>query len=256
MVAWRERDAVRLEREKETELISVQRDLELSLHIGNEEMHQAAVAIVDEQQALDRVRAVATQTFPKLEAKYSAIVPAGPNVLSIRRVPSIRSDIQRAPTAYRLVIPESGEVWIKYGVHLTPKNTSSSWNPKKEDELLDTSPFDQTGPYEMRMPAGEQVLRFAVGDKVDGTLPILISLDDQPLLRSAFRAPDVSGHGGSALGGTAQIDYPPGKRLPSLTSMKMYQSDDSGNRGGSSYTFSIWLSDQSSNFDAFPGEGS
>ena len=158
-----------------------------------------------------------------------------------------------APISFRMLVPPQRTVWLKYGVHPTKRNTQSGRGSEQESDLLTESPFEDNGPFEMRLPAGDQILTIMMDAAEDGSLPFTITLDDTVLLSSAYVVPEVSGAGWSSISGAIQIDFDLQRPLPCLMTINMSLRDpESGPRLSKPYGFSMWLSDHSSDFGEFP----
>ncbi len=74
---------------------------------------------------------------------------------------------------------------------------------------LTDSAFERSGPYQLRLPAGDHLLSFLRGPIRDGRTPLLVTLDDQVLLHTQLVGEGLSDRGTSHLAAASQIDYGP-----------------------------------------------
>jgi hypothetical protein len=253
MLAYRNHQEAEQEQAKRALLQNEVQSLEARLRQENPALHQAILRSMDESQSLQDARQRAIDHFDLIRQKYSTIEPQGADVLSLRGVPMLPAGNGPAPIGFRMLVPEQRAIWLKYGVHPTKRNTQSGRGSEQESDLLTKSPFLDSGPFELRLPAGDQILAVTMDAAEDGSLPFTITLDDQILLRSAFVAPEVTGAGWSSLSGAIQIDFDLKRALPSLMTVNMsLRSDRSGDTAAKPCGFSMWLSDHSSDFAEFP----
>lgn len=255
LLAWRTIEDARRDRAR-LELVKAEvKQLEARVRLDDPELHQVILCTIDEVQPLHVMRERAIAHFDMLREKYSSIEPRGPEVLSIRGLPSMQVDNESSPTVFRMIVPEERGIWLKFGVHQVERNMNSSRSSDQEDDLLSDSPFDDSGPFEIKLSPGDQTLSVAAGPAKDGLLPIEIRLDEALLLRTTFHSPDVSGTGSSHISAPSQIDFDARRELPWLLSSSMgTRSSATDNERGLTYAFSMWLSDRSSDFKGFPSK--
>jgi hypothetical protein len=227
--------------------------LQIGLRTDQPSLHQALLHTQDEIESLRAMRERAIEHFPVILQKYSTIEPRGADVLSIRSIPTLRVADEPSPTIFRLLIPEARPVWLKFGIHLTKRGVSSSRSSETEDDLLTTSPFTETGPFEMQLPAGDLMLDVTIASVEEGRLPVVVTLNNEVLLHSEFVSGHVTGWGGGSIGAQTQLDFDRRQKVPWLVTYDMgldtrqFQGD-----GSMDHAFSVWLSDHSSNFANFP----
>jgi hypothetical protein len=191
------------------------------------------------------MRETAETQFLRLHEKYRQIEPRDATTLSIRSVPSLPAEAHPAPTLFRLIVPSRRPVWLKFGVHEESISNTSTIADKAS--FLSESAFTRAGPYQMRIPTGDHLLSILRGPDREDSAPLRIAIDDQVLLQTTIVSEDLSGFGGSHISASRQLDYPAGKALPWLQSGKAHL----GNKNNSA-EFSVWLSDQASDFQEFP----
>jgi hypothetical protein len=253
MLAYRNHQEAEQAQVKLTLLQNEIQALEASLRQDNPALHQAILRSMDESKSLQDARQRAIDHFALIRQKYSGIEPRGADVLSLSGVPMLPPGNGPAPISFRMRVPEQRAIWLKYGVHPTKRNTQSGRGPEQESDLLTQSPFEDSGPFEMSLPPGDQILVVTMGAAEDGSLPLAITLDDQLLLRSTFVAPEVTGAGWSSISGRQQIDFDLNRALPSLMTVNMsLRSDKTADTATKQCGFSMWLSDHSSDFAEFP----
>lgn len=230
--------------------------LKASVWLDQPVLHQAILHAHEEFKPLQTMRKRSIQHFDLLQQKYSTMESKGADVLSIRGIPSLQVDQEPAPVIFRLLVPETRVFWLKFGVHQMQRTMYSSKNPEDDFELLTHSPFAASGPFEVRMPAGDQTLRIASGSAQEGSLPLVITLNDEVLLRTAFVSDDVIGTTSGNIAGPSQINYGPRQGLPPwlLTAKMRLRRPESGREPDMTHGFSVWVSDRSSGFTSFPGE--
>lgn len=254
IVAWRSDQEAQREQDRLTKVLtkieSAEREIEsaeIRLHLDNPPLHQA---IRDEYAAIRKSRKQCDANIELLREKYGRIEPQGPNVVSIRTLPSIRGDTGQTPVAYRVYVPEARKVWLKYGVR-DSNSYSVAANTEFEPELLRQSPFDQGGPCEKLLPPGQHILSMTIGDAEAGSLPFRITLDSSVLISSRLKS--ASSTGGDYLKAPRQWDYKRSNLAKGgLMSAKMTLRDDDENNPPTSFQFLVWLSDETSGFSAFP----
>lgn len=232
-----------------TELHAKIKSTEQRLYVGDPLLHQAFLSSNDEAQALSRLRAKSEAGLESLRQKYGGIQPRGDDVVSIRSLPTIGNDLRKAPTVFRMLIPDQRQVWLKYGVSDTSGSGFSAADFAKE--LLQQSPFQHTGPYEMLLPAGDHTLAVSFQNPQSGSLPLRVKLNDTNLVDSSFQHEFASHGGGMSVAASEQLDYKD-RQLPTLLSAKIVLRDDAGKRLPEGFRLLVWLDDHSSGFEPFP----
>ena len=135
----------------------------------------------------------------------------------------------------------------------SPSSLDHTRESDQEDDLLTASPFEQTGPFEIKLAPGDHTLTIATGDADAGAVPVTIKWNDHRLLTTSFISSEVTGTGRTNVSAQKQIDYPPKRDLPWLLTVQMNVNDpNTGSRKPQTHAFSVWLSDQSSDFARFP----
>lgn len=250
LLAWRMAQDVE-EAEARIEVIKAEiKPLEARVRLDDPALHQVILNTRDQYDSLFAMRDRAVEHFDVLRDKYSAVEPRGDDVLSLRTLPSLQTDGGHKPVVLRLWVPETRTIWLKCGVHPVDRSVSSSRPPDEESDLVRASPFEHSGPFEMKLPPGDHLLTIHTGATDNGSLPMSLSFDSEVLLKTAFVAPDVTGSSSSHISGAVQTDYSRRQPLPWLLTANMNL--DNNNSSKTSFGFSVWLSDHSSEFAAFP----
>jgi len=256
MLAWRTSEDARRDRARLAELRNEIKSLEARVWLDRPALHRAILRTHEEFESLHAMRERSIEHFDLLRQKYSTMEPPPEaDVLSIRGIPSLQTDTGPAPVIFRLLVPQERPVWLKFGVHKVQRSVHSSRTSDDDSDLLTDSPFNASGPFEVRLPAGDHVLRIATGSAQEGSLPLVITLNDEVLLRSAFLSADVTGAGSSYISAPSQINFGPRRPLPWLLTTIMNRRDPTSRKAhDTTHGFSVWLSDRSSSFTSFPGE--
>jgi hypothetical protein len=250
LLGWRTWQQTRLEKARLAELRDEIKQLEIQVRLDNPALHQAMLNTLDEHQPLAGMRQRSLGQFERLRTKYGGLEPRGADVLSLRGLPSLPEGDEPAPVLYRLWVPEDRPVWLKFGVHEMDPSHHRSRSSDDEQDLLDRSPFTLSGPFEMRLPPGDQTLRIAIGAARGGELPVSIALDDTVLLRSTFASEGVSGASYGYTTAASQVDFPANQKPPWLLTASMQLRNTSA---GKTQACSVWLSDRASGFAPLPG---
>jgi hypothetical protein len=255
MLVWRASEDARRSVARLAQLQSEIKFVEARLRLDQPVLHQAILHTHEEFQPFDAMRQRSIEHFDLLRRKYSSMEPKGTDVFSLREIPSLQTDTRPAPVIFRLLVPEQRTVWLKFGVHLVEQSVHSSTDKLDGRDLLTDSPFNVSGPFETRLQPGDHTLTVAVGLAAEGSLPVVITLDDEVLLRSSFVSAEVTGTSSSRISAPSQLDFGPQRNLPSLLSTHMnLRTPASGKAPAKTHGFSMWLSDRASSFTNFPGE--
>ena len=245
----------------------VQRDLATNLRLKNEievlrtrldsenettlqlRAHQAELF-----DSIERMRQRSVEQFERMQQEYGRVQPVGPDTFSIRSVPQLSPNGQRAPTVFRLHVPNGRDVWLKYAI--VPADSNSSQTSKRLDQFSEPvkgTGFQHQGPFESKLSAGEQILTINVGNPVHHLLPIEVRVGDQLMIGTQYSGRHDVSSGMSYIGGTKQLDYPRNRDLPWLMSLHVDERTTTGSQEKVPFRVTIWLSDRSSGFDPFPG---
>lgn len=255
LLTWRTFEDARRDEARAQRLQAEIKLLEARGRLDQPGLDQAILHTRDEFESLKEMREHSLAHFDLLRDKYSGIEPRGAGVLSIRGLPSMQVGDRTAPIVFRMLIPDERPVWLKFGVHMVKPNVTASRGSDAEDDLITKSPFEASGPFEQRLPPGDQMLKIVSGAATDGALPIEITLNDKVLLRTSFVADDVTGSGSGHISVPSQFDVGPRQDLPWLLTVDLtHRTQTSGGDSPDTHAFSVWLSDRSSNFKGFPGE--
>jgi hypothetical protein len=249
LLGWRTSQQARQEKARLVELRKEIEKLEVCMRLDRPDLHQAMLNTLDEMQPLAEMRQRALAQLDLLRSRYGGLEPRGADVLSLRGLPSLPEGEEPAPILFRLLVPEQRPLWLKFGVHAAQQFRHSSRNPEDERELLPRSPFTISGPFEMRLPSGDQTLRITIGTARDGELPVTISLNDGVLLRTTFVSAGTSGTGYSHISAGSQLDYRASQKPPWLLTAIMDQREQPS---GNTHAFSVWLDERESDFLPFP----
>lgn len=221
--------------------------LEAMVRLDMPGVREALLRTQDEVDGLRASSFVASQQLDVLRAKYGALEPRAPDVLSLRNIPSPYVD-SGSIHSFRLSIPEQRAIWLKCGVHISSGSLGSARDI--EPTLVKESPYDRTGPFQFRLPPGELTLALNIGHSRAGRAPLTIQIDGTILLETAFVAENVSGSSSSYSSPKSQWDIPAKDELPVLYTVKRQMPGT-----GVPFEFSVWLSDHSSNFVDLSGDG-
>jgi hypothetical protein len=232
LLPWRIWTKTRQEKARVAQLQSEVSSLEAIVRLDHPTLHQAILHTQDEFRPLGAMRERSLEQFDVLRQKYSTLEPHGVDVLSIRGIPSLSTDSESAPIIFRLSV-----------------NTSRS--PDDEHQFVSVSPFTVSGPLEMQLPPGDQTLKIITGAAQNGSLPLLLSLNERVLLRSSFVAAGISGFSSSHISVPFQLDFGPNQKLPWLLTANMHVPEPEKQEA---FAFSLWLSDHASNFRKFPDD--
>lgn len=253
IVVWQTGEGVRSNDIQANALRDEIRSLENRVRLDDPDLHQAILHTRDELEPLHEMRKRAVAHFDVLRDKYSRIEPRGPKTLSIRRLPSLQVGTVAVPTSFRMVVPEDRPMWLMFGVHLVQRNVHSTPDPSKL-KLLKHSSFSESGPFEIQLEPGDQLLTVTKSPAKDGKLDVEIGLKDGILVRSTYAASDVSGTTSSHISAPNQIDFGPHRELPWLLTAQMSHQSPNGQQRAMTHAFSIWLSAQSNGYERFPGK--
>lgn len=176
LLAWNARRGVEQSEQRreqvDEEIQSLQRSLGLDRH--GPALVEAKLHMVDHRDALRKLREKAIEQVQRMvlyDSPVSIEPPDDPKAVSLR---SLWSDgflayplsYERAPI-YRVTVPTGRAVWLKFAVHQPREHAEESSIPENLDghhgRILDKSPLRQSGPYEMRLPEGEQALLLQTG---------------------------------------------------------------------------------------------
>lgn len=249
-LAWNTMQHAQRNQAHAQQLRSETQTLEALLHRRDPARHQARLHELDQYEALRAMRAKAIRQFGRLREKYGVVEPRGPDVLSMRNLPSLAADGGPSPVVFRLSVPSSRRIFLKAGVHASRAYASTS-SEADDLDFLTESAYQLSGPFEMLLPAGDHTLSIARGAIQAGAQRLRITLDDEVLLETAFVADQLTGGGSSSISAPVQIDYEAGQPLPLLVSLKN-SIEHKASTAADTPEFSVWLSGQSSGFSEFP----
>ena len=191
-----------------------------------------------EQDDIAAMALKASRQFRQLEEKYGTLESVDENTFSFRTLPSLQIS-EGQDVKLRLFIPAHRPVWLKCVV--TANETAR--RAPGDDQLLRTSPFTKTGPFEWRLPLGMHDLTISYRHAVDGKMPFKLQLDHDVLLETEYVDPDVR-HASLSWPNAQQASHtPPDKKLPGL--MRAAISLSLNRRAEH---FVVWLADSSSEF--------
>ncbi len=217
------------------------------------ELHQQTPQTQDSARSIQAMRDRAIEQFDVIRNKYSSIESRGPEVVSIRRLPSLEHDNKSAQTPFRLSIPEKRSVWLKCGVHAIRKGSCSSRPPNQEDDLSADSPLSESGPFEMLLPTGDAMIQVLTEVESKTRSAVVVRLNGQAVLRATFASDDGHTSGKCSISAQTQIDFGPKRELPWLMTHSV--GGDASlpkDKEQKIYAISLWLSDHSSDFQSFP----
>ncbi len=217
------------------------------------ELHQQTAQTQDATRSIRAMRDRAVKHFDVIRDKYSAVELRGPEIVSIRQLPSLEDENEAAQTPFRLLIPEKRRVWLKCGVHAIRKSSCSSRPPNQEDDLTANSPLSESGPFEMLLPTGDAIIQVLTEPDKNTRSEVVIRLNDEAIFRATFVPEDGHTSGKCSISAQAQIDFGPNRELPWLMTHSI-GGDASLPKDTEQKIFavSLWLSDHSSDFQSFP----
>jgi hypothetical protein len=231
----------RLEDEVHSTESSIRRFEESNWH-NDPQMRQA---VWDEYEAIRNLRELCELSIPKLADRHGNIEPRGSQVISIKRLPSIRDRKGGPPVVFRVYVPEDCELWLKYGAHGDEDKVPSS--PDFESGLLRQLANGDVGPYEKRLPPGHHVISRKNG---------VITVNSVVLLNATIKSTRSLG-GGVLMSNPKmqQMDFQNGElSLWSLISEHMVLQSDDAENDRTKISTNLWLDDTSSGFSDFPGD--
>ncbi len=253
VLAWSTWDGLQRDRTQVAELQRAIDEVGVKLRVNQPALHAALIHSLDEYEPLIALREIANNQTALLREKYSHVEIRDADTVSLREVPTVVSAPQFSSDSFRIFVPESRAVWLKFAVH---QRTEKYHNRAKFDQIetwATHSPLSINGPFEYQLPSGMHVLTVSYEPLKVDQQPIKVRLNQQVLLRTVYTQ-SHSFHSRTFLPAREQKDFGPSQALPWLLSSDLVQESDFG-REGNEYAFSLWLSDRSSQFLHFP-EGS
>jgi hypothetical protein len=264
MVAWREQVETRREEIRLVQLVGQVQTLEQRVQTGHA-LQGLERRNLKEGKSLAAIRMRGEDQFNLLLKKYGGMEPVADDVVSLRQVPTLRSDLAREAISFRIWVPAKRPVWLKFGVQPGHANVHDSVALDQVTQWIGNASFPNSGPFQKRLAEGNHIVTIAVGDQEEG-LPLLVELDDTPLLRFAAEADGAAAVGWSSTALPRQTNVQPSQPLPWLVSTNFALSDgrtlsetktDSGGQdsGGPTHVrCTVWLSHQTSDFEEFPSQ--
>lgn len=237
-----------LRAELENEIQSMRRQLSLDdTQLQEIWKHQQA-----EFASVHELRQRAERKFDHLQKKYGAIEDQGPDVLSLRTVPQIAEGIGSPATVFRLLVPTTRDVWLKYCL---VQRRGHSRSPKDLDKIeppTDQSGFEHSGMYEHKLAPGERFIAIQIEPARGTTRPINVRVDETELMRTQFSGDGEPSISSSYISGRQQVDFDRDRNLPWLLGLNARLRRENGIREDAKYAGWFWLSDQSSDAAPFP----
>ncbi|MBL8891508.1 MAG: hypothetical protein JNL67_16125 [Planctomycetaceae bacterium] len=234
------------ERRRLAKISSELSQLEPSLLVDFPQRHQALVHSLHNFSSLRSLREQATSHVESIRNRYSGIERRGPDVLTIRTIPGLRGAQVLSSHEFKLFVPESRPVWLKFGVHPTESVKGLS-NPGDEyTDWLTSSVLSKSGPIQFQLPPGELLL--TTEERLDKNMRVIsISVDQNVVFETQYvpRAPNVST---STLSASSQVDFEPEEKLPWLLTCEI-ATNLSTSTAPNADSYSIWLSGQPSQFE-------
>jgi len=253
MVAFQTRRVVA---QKKLELDQLQSELDTKSFQDsaqlNKKYRETNQALIDLRSALQENRERCEQAMTGIVERYATIERRDPAQLSIRSYPTLRSDSERASTAFLVSVPTDRTVWLKLGMHQSRQSPADGIKDS-EKSLIQDAPFDVVGPFELPLPAGEHVVYATVERPQQGQLTVRLRLDDRVLAEIKNRAGTSADTSGSmSIAAMKQVDYGPKRPLPRLLTQRLDVREDPNSEQEVEYSLSVWLSRTSSAFVEFP----
>lgn len=216
------------------------------LHLDKPMLQQA---IQDEFAAIQSLREQSEAHLQWLRNKYASIVPRGPDVLSIRSLPTIGNYVGRT-IAYRIHVPQERVVWLKCGIEAKEFGWDSGQEPPASSRVLQKL-LSEIGRYEQRLPPGEYVLSIASRKDVENHR-IRVTLDSSVMIDSELQYPSSGAMGSSHTFMEQQHDYQDFLQ-PSLLTIDIEPPSGEMKDPSDWFRFQVGLSYESSDFPPFPG---
>lgn len=210
----------------------------------------------EEYLAIRKLRDKAEQHFQSLQDKYGHLEDRGADVLSLRTVPQLSLDSSSPPVVFRLNVPTKRKVWLRYALVPWDNHQQTPVDLDKADDAPKDSGFEHVGPYQIQLDPGERLLSVKTGPAIERVMPIVIRLDNQPLIKTRFSADGIPHSGAYHLSGREQLDIPQSRALPWLLYVRIRLENENKPSTNAAYCISLWLSDRPSQFDRFPQQAS
>lgn len=197
-----------------------------------------------ERESLDRNM---LSHFDSLREKYGTLKRVNADTLSIIAVPSIHpSASYRA--SYNLIVPETRNVWLKFGV-CNIKDASKIWKTTDGDDeflraLKSESEYSFSGPYELQLPSGPQSLQVTSGSLIEGRDVVRIEM---PNKRIDF---ETSADLGDKYSDPAWYSFTRQMNVPPKT--QRFPLRWANEHSTAEHAICVWLDMHSSGFEEFP----
>jgi len=241
---------VQKDRQRIKQLESEMEPLANSLLVADPRRHENLRHYLEGYAELQSIKQQAIQYADVIRDRYSSIEGRAPGVLSLRRIPLLRVDRSLECRLFKLMVPETRTIWLKFAVHRSDaRRTLGSTNDQYNDWLR-SSPLTNSGPFQFQLPPGEQLLTIQE-QQTDGWRVVSLKIGEQTLFETRYL--QVSTNASSAsISATEQVDVEPTHELPWLLSVEI-EANSMNVPFSSDFSYSIWLSDKPSQFETING---
>lgn len=240
-------DGVARDRSRVEELNNEIEDLSQALLISDPQRHLALVHSLEEFDSLHAIREQMVTNAGAVRERYSGLEKRHAETLSLRRIPVLEVDPSCTRLEFKLIAPATRPVWLKFAVHSADTQPSNGPSNDQSDVWMKTSPLENSGPFEFKLLPGEQLLSLCEKRLEDGRRLISLKMGQQPLLETNYLQ-ESTGHSTSSISAPNQLDFEANQDLPWLLTFDIETNSTNQSRSNP-FAYSIWLSDQPSQFD-------
>lgn len=236
----------------ETESLNAENQKTATLIDGRKYSRPFSQAVLDHRQEIDRIVQPGIEHIHWLQQKYSTIVPAEDAVI-LRSVPTLSvPNAKSLITRYRMSIPHSPPVYLKFGVFESPRYDGND-SPTDATPLLE-SKFEPGYPREMLLPPGIHDLECFRSEQNLHAVEYRILFDDRLLLSTSFPTSDKVNTGYAVISAIEPVTLSQSRPIRTLMTynLRIPQSDKQGRMSEELIEFRIWLDETSSEYSPFP----
>ena len=192
-----------------------------------------------------------------MDAIKAAIEQPADDVVSIRPVASLQLRDKGLKSAiFQIRVPDKRAAWLHVGVTKEPVDTQLFLQEATLPELLDESPFAQTGPFEDKLSPGVHELQ-VIATQRGQAVHVRLVVDDEVWLESAFQPEKRIILGFASRRKNTPVDITVDQLLPWLfvSEMQVHRSATVP-PGKQVHVESMygWLSDKALDHEPFPGQ--
>ncbi len=241
---------VQKDRQRIKQLESEMEPLANSLLVADSRRHENLRHSLEGYAELQSLKQQAIQHAAAIRDRYSGIEKRGPDAFSIRRIPELRVDRSLDRRVFKLMVPETRQIWLKFAVHPSEARRGNGNKNDQYNDWLRSSPLTDSGPLQFQLPPGEQLLTIQE-QQTDGWRAILLKVGEQTLFETRYLQVSTNGFSAS-ISATEQVDVGPTQELPWLLSVEI-EANSMNVPFSSDFSYSIWLSDKPSQFETMNG---